>query len=99
MAHSSDKYCLLPDNDRRRKLSPTQRQELVELKGQMSQRKAASTFGVSRRTVQFIWHPEKLAENKVKRLERGGWQQYYNKDKHREYMASTRGYKKEMRNE
>lgn len=47
----------------------------------MSQRKCAEMFNVSRRTIQFLWDPEKLKRNIQRRQERGGTKQYYNIEK------------------
>jgi len=43
--------------------------------------------------VQFIQSPEKHAENLMRRKERGGWKQYYQKEKHREAKQDHRSYK------
>ena len=84
--------------DRRRKLTPEQRAEirLLHVEGKTSQRSLASMYGVSRRTIQFIVSPEKLAQNKERRLERGGWRQYYDKTTHAEAVKEHRQYKKEV---
>ena len=83
--------------DRRVKLTEEDRASLIELKQKISQREAAKMFGVSRRTVQFIWFPEKLEENKKRRAERGGSKQYYDREKHNKAMQEHRAYKKELK--
>lgn len=83
--------------DRRVKLTEEDRANLIELKQKVSQREAARMFGVSRRTVQFIWFPEKLEENKKRRAERGGSKQYYDRKKHNKVMQEHRAYKKELK--
>lgn len=83
--------------DRRVKLTEEDKQELIKLKEKVSQREAAKMYGVSRRTVQFIWFPEKLEENKKRRAERGGSKQYYDREKHNEAMREHRAYKKELK--
>lgn len=55
-----------------------------------SQRMLAKMFGVSRRLIQFKLDDEKLQKNLERRQERGGTKQYYDKDKHRDYMKSHR---------
>lgn len=64
----------------------------------VSQRQLARDFGCSRRTIQFIVDPEKLAANKAIRRERikaNG--SYYDRDKQREYMRKFRAHLKEER--
>ena len=54
------------NEDRRRKLTDDQREEIAENKGNLYQRELAEAYGVSRRTIQFIQQPEKLEENRAK---------------------------------
>ncbi|MFT6125820.1 MAG: hypothetical protein ACJAVA_000262 [Flavobacteriaceae bacterium] len=82
--------------DRRVRLSEEDRVRLIELKEQLSQREAARMFSISRRSVQFIWYPEKLEENKLRRKERGGWKQYQDKEKQNLAMKKHRDYKKQL---
>lgn len=82
--------------DKRVKLSDEDRARLIELKEQVSQREAARMFNTSRRNVQFIWYPEKLEENRLRRKERGGSKQYYDKEKHCLAMKKHREYKKQL---
>jgi IS30 family transposase len=83
--------------DRRVKLTDDQREEIKDLKdGILSQRSVATMYNVSRRTIQFIWFPEQLEENKRRRAERGGSAQYYDRKKHAEAMKEHRNYKKEL---
>lgn len=79
--------------DRRRKLTEEQRAEIIENKENLSQRKLATKYNVSRRTIQFTQDPAKLKANKKRRQERGGWKQYYDKDKQREFMQAHRAYR------
>jgi len=60
------------------------------------QREVASAYGVSRRTIQFIWHPEKLEENKKRRAERGGSKQYYNREESTIAKREHREYKEQL---
>ena len=82
--------------DRRRKLTEEQKNEIIAFRGEISQRKCAEKFGVSRRTIVFLWYPEKQLANKQLRQQRGGWQQYYNKEEHRENIKNTRRYKQKL---
>jgi len=61
-----------------------------------SHNKIARRFKVSKRTVQFILDPDKLAQNKLRREERGGSTLYYEKDKHKEAIKSLRRYKQKL---
>lgn len=82
--------------DRRCKLTAVQKDEIISLKDSISQRKCAEMFNVSRRTIQFLWDPEKLKRNIQRRQERGGTKQYYNKEKHKEQMKTYRRYKQQL---
>jgi len=80
--------------DRRVKLTDEQRIEIREAYSRgVSQRAIARAVGVSRRLVSFIVDPEKLRANQDRRAERGGWQQYYEKDLHADSMREHRRYK------
>jgi len=92
LPYKSDKIRLKPHQDRRRKLTDKDKEEIRSMKG-LSQRKLAKMFGVSRRTIQFILDPEKLAANKERRKERGGWKQYYDKEERAAVMREYRKYK------
>lgn len=80
-------------NDRRRKLSEEQKKAIRENKLGLSQRKLAAIYKVSRRTIQFILDPKKLEENRKRRAERGGWEQYYDKEKNTKAVRKTRRHK------
>jgi len=85
------------DKDRRRKLSDDQKEMIKELNANGHTKHAlAKTFGVSRRTIQFICNPQALKDNLERRKERGGSVQYYDKDKHRESMRRHREYKRSL---
>ena len=86
----------LPERlDRRIKLLREQKSEICLLRHceNLSQRKLARMFGVSRRTIQFVLDPEKLEANKKARELRGGWALYYDAEKHRDYVKGHRRYK------
>jgi len=83
-------------NDRRRKLTDEQRDEIASLKGVISAHECARRFNVSRRTIQFIWDPDKHKRNLQCLQERGGSRQYYSKEKHKQYMKTHRHYKQKL---
>lgn len=98
MPYKSEKAIKLvgTDKDRRVKLSPEQKDEIASLKGVISCNECARIYGVNKRTISFIWYPERLERNKQLRKERGGWKQYFEKDKHREYIKKYRHHKQEL---
>ena len=83
-------------HDRRIKLTDEQRQEIRVNKENLSQRKLAIKYGVSRRLITFILDPNKHEENKKRRAERGGTKIYYDKEKNREVKKEHRKYKQEL---
>ena len=86
------------DLDRRRKLTPEQRQHIRDDRAAgMSQREVAKKYGISRRLVTFIEDEKKLIENKKRREERGGWKQYYDSDEHAQAVKATRRYKQKLK--
>ena len=90
----TDKIPLPKGKDRRVRLTPEQRAEIRENVDGLSQRALANKYKVSRRLVQFILQPDKHAQNLKCRQDRGGWQQYYDKNKHKDAMREHRQYKK-----
>lgn len=84
--------------DKRVKLTFNQKQEIIYIreKQQISYQKLANMFGVSKRTIIFICKPETLQACLEKREERGGWKQYYDKEKNRLSIKEHRDYKKEL---
>lgn len=80
-------------NDKRIKLTDEQKDKIISLRGVISSHKCAELFNVSRRTIQFLWYPERLERNIQLRNERGGSKQYYDKNKWKEYMKTHRRYK------
>jgi Fe-S cluster biosynthesis and repair protein YggX len=53
-------------------------------------------FKVDRRLIQFELYPERKLQNIQKRMERGGWSQYYDKDTHSISMKNHRNNKDEI---
>jgi len=86
--------------DKRVKLTDDDKKLILKLRAEknLSQRVLARQFNVSRRLIQYVLDPEKLAENIRQRNERGGSKQYYDRDKHREYMKDHRRYKQDLYN-
>lgn len=95
-AHEKQKLLIPRKKDRRIKLTPEQRIEIRENPEGLSNYKLAEKYGVSKRLVQFIRHPERQAKNLQDRHDRGGTMKYYDKEKHRETMKDHRQYKKEL---
>jgi hypothetical protein len=62
-------------------------------------RQLARDFKVDKGTISFIVNPDKLLTCKQRRAERGGSMQYYDKDKHKEYMKKYREHKKDLNNQ
>lgn len=84
-------------NDRRRKLTEEQKEEIRALKDTgLSKKEVAVRYGCDRRTIDFIWNPEKLQRNIQLRQENGGSSAYYDKEKHRQYMQKYRNHKREI---
>lgn len=97
MPYKSEKIIIAGGkHDRRCKLTEAQKTEIIALRGTISQRECAERFGVSRRTIQFLWFPEKLIANKQARVARGGWKQYYDKKQWTVVMREHRHYKQEL---
>lgn len=82
--------------DRRRKLTDEQKDEISSLKGVLSARKCAEKYNVSKRTIQFIWDPDKLKESLKRRKERGGSSIYYDRESHNESIRNMRRYKQKL---
>jgi IS30 family transposase len=84
-------------NDRRRKLTEVQKEEIRALKDTgLSKKEVAAQYGCDRRTIDFIWYPELLKRNIQLRQEKGGSSIYYNKEKHRQYMQTYRNHKRQL---
>lgn len=84
-----------PMLDRRRKLTPEDRIEILEGYSMgMSIHKLADCFGVSRKTIGFVLFPERLALDKERK--KGAWKLYYTNKKRRLHQKSHRAYKKTL---
>ena len=91
--YSEPKKEITQFDDRRRKLTDEQREEIKKLYGTISQRKLAKMFGVSRRLIIFIGCPEKYKKNLEDRANRGGSKIYYDCDKHTKAIRKHRHHK------
>lgn len=88
--HETEGRHLPPDKDRRRKLTPAEREAIRENPEGLSTRALAARYGVSKRLVQFILDPAKHAANLEARQKRGGSRQYYDRAEHSEAVRETR---------
>jgi transposase len=87
-------YIKCPFLDRRTKLLPCQKEMVIHYSNLgYSQRKLATMFNVSKRLIQFVIAPEKLAKNLDARRDRGGSSIYYKKDIHTNAIREHRRYK------
>lgn len=83
--------------DRRVKLQPEQKEDVRKLHKQgIAIREITRRFGVSRRLIQFVIFPERYKLNVEHYHERGGWEAYYNKKRHADYMKIHRKYKNKL---
>lgn len=92
----TDKRKIPREKDKRIKLTNDERKEIKILYGQISQRKLAKMFGVSRRLVIFIGCPEKARRAKELYKERRKDGRYYHREKHREQVKKYRKHKKSI---
>ena len=82
--------------DRRKKLTKEEREFIRVNPDNQSQRALARQFNVSRRLIGFIVNPDSLIKNLEQREARGGWRQYYQKDKSTKSIREHRQYKQEV---
>lgn len=94
--YSEPKKQITQFDDRRRKLTDEQREEIKKLYGKISQRKLARMFGVSRRLIIFIGCPEKYKKNLEDRANKGGSKIYYDCKKHTTAMRKHRKHKHDL---
>jgi len=96
MPYKTEKLKIPRSLDYRVKVSEAEKLEIKNLfKEGLPIREIARRFEkvCSRRTIQYLIFPERLVENKLRRAERGGWKQYYDKNKHAAYMKKHRATK------
>ncbi len=97
MPYKSEKLKLAPTQDRRRKLTDEQKEEIKRLyaTGLVGQRPLAKQFGVSRSLIQIIVNPE-IAEKKKQRIKEH-WRDYRpTKEEWAETIKEHRHYKQEL---
>lgn len=82
--------------DRRVKLSTETKVEIKINVLSLSHNELARKYGVSKRTIQFILDPQKKLENLQRRKERGGYKQYYDREKNTIAQREHRDYKKQL---
>ena len=95
MPYKTTKLKMPESLDRRIKLTVSQKQQISYLHHICGYgiRPLGRMYKVDRRTIDFTCYPDKLKQNKQRRQERGGWQQYYNKDDHAKSIKEHRRYK------
>lgn len=91
-----DKIKLEPEQDRRRKLSDEDKEEIRRLyaTGFHSLNSLAKQFGVSKKLILLIVNPESKAKND-ERI-KNHWRDYYDTQEHTSAMRDTRAYKKDL---
>ena len=85
---------LTPEQDRRVKLTPAMKVEILNMKDQYSISAIARKYNVSRQTVQFILYPERRLANVENTKANHGWKKYYNKEVHTQRVRNLNEYKK-----
>ena len=97
MPYKSEKIKLSPNQDRRRRLTDEQKEEIKKLyaTGLIGQRPLAKQFGVSRSLIQIIVNPE-IAEKKKQRIKEH-WRDYRpSKEEWAKTIREYRHYKQEL---
>ena len=97
MPYKSEKIKLSPTQDRRRKLTDEQKEEIKKLysTGLIGQRPLAKQFGVSRSIIQLIVNPERAKA--VKERGKEHWRDYRpSKEEWAKTMREYRRYKQEL---
>ena len=97
MPYKSEKIKLSETQDRRRKLTDEQKEEIKKIyaEGKCGTRPLAKQFGVSKTTIQIIVNPEIASKRKQYRKEH--WQDYRpSKEEWAATMREHRHYKQEL---
>lgn len=84
--------------DARVKITDEMRKGILGEKDKLSQRVTARKYGVSRRSVIFIWYPERLEISKEQYKLRRMDGRYYKKDEHNKAIKRLRKKKHELFN-
>lgn len=96
MPYKIDKMKLGKKYDRRRKLTPSDYQDIKSLYklGTLSQYEIARKFNISRSMVQVIVNPER--KKQIKQRNKEHWRDYYNTRNHNKTVANYRKYKDKL---
>ena len=96
MPYKSEKIKLQGLQDRRRKLTDEQKEEIraIYATGKVGQRPLAKQFGVSRSLIQIIVNPE-IAEKKKQRMKEH-WREYSDREQLTKSVRNLRKYKQEL---
>ena len=96
MPYKSEKIKLSETQDRRRKLTDEQKEEIKRIyeTGVCGMRPLAKQFGVSRTTIQIIVNPDR--SERVKQRIKDHWKDYKNQEQLTEAIRDTRRYKQQL---
>jgi DNA-binding XRE family transcriptional regulator len=99
MPYKSEKIKIeFTEKDKRIKLTDEQREKIKKdySTGLISQRDLAKKYKVDRKTIYNILHEDKYQEQLERYKEEKHSKQYYNKEKHKDYIKTHRRYKQEL---
>ena len=98
MPYKTDKIPINnPEKDKRVKLLPEDKEAIKKLyQNGESIHGITRKFKVDKRLIQFVLFPERQKRNLELREKRGGWRQYYSKEKHSQSMKEHRHYKRRI---
>ena len=97
MPSKLDKLKLTEQQDRRKKLTTSQKQDIYNLYhnvGLYSLNDLAKIYNVSKKTILLIVNKESKLKNDLHI--KNNWKKYYNTKEHSKAMQNTRNYKKEL---
>ena len=81
-----------PKLDRRVKLQPEQKKEILTKGAGYGIRKLAREYGVDKRLIQFIFYPERITASRKNR----DWRRYYTKESNATSQREHRHYKSQL---
>lgn len=95
-AHETQHLRLSENQDRRRKLTEAQKEEIRQLyaDGKGSWQALADKYHVSKSTIGIIVSPERA--EKVSSRVKAHWRDYHDREKNTAFVRSTRRYKQEL---
>lgn len=96
MPEKVDKMKLSQEQDRRRKLTDEQKEEIRKLysTGMHSLNSLAREYGVSKKTILLIVNPDSKAKSDARI--KAHWQDYYDREEHNKAIKNLRNYKKDL---